>query len=92
MEFLIILLVVGFVVLLVQGVRREAILRRIEAQLESIATKAGVPFAPDASGVVREFARRGDIAGAAATYRADTGVDMKYAQAVARRLAREATL
>lgn len=88
MEIVTVVLVVGLILLLVQGARRDAVLRRIEARLESLAEKSGVPFAEDASEVVREFARRGDIAGAAARYRAETGVDLDYARSVARRLAR----
>lgn len=88
MDIITLILVVGVILLLVQGARRDAILRRIEARLESLAEKSGVPVAEDASETVREFARRGDVAGAAAKYCAETGVDIDYARLVARRLAR----
>lgn len=82
------ILVIGFALLLIQGARREAVLRRIERRLDSLAQQSGAVVGEDASDIVREFARRGDIAAAAAKYRAETGVDIDYARSVARRLAR----
>jgi hypothetical protein len=76
----------GFTTLITQGWQRNALLKRIETRLDRLAAASGAPTGLEPSNTVRELARMGDLAGAAAKYRAETGADADYAQRVMQEL------